>query len=124
MGVVDINDPTECECGRPKFAGNECCSRCAFLDGERDIDAQVIALLRTTSSWLSENEMRPLLGRKSALWRVLKDMMDSGRIVQQWRETDEVDVMIRCRYGHGPRPGKRRNAGCWEYSLAQKRRAA
>jgi hypothetical protein len=122
--AADIHDPTECECGRPKFAGNEACSSCASLDGSCWSEARIISTLRI-GAWMTLREMGAMINSTgNALQRPVAALFDSGRLIRQWRESDTVEAIGRGRYG-----GRHRMAlgggGSWEYSLARtKRRAA
>ena len=123
--AANDNDQVECDCGRNKQIGAESCSRCEFLDGRRSNEAAIIALLRTTSTWLSAQDIGSMLGRDPhALWRLLDEMVKSGRLCQEKREGDAIPTTGRCRYGGRQRRMIAGTAPAWVYSLATKRRAA
>jgi hypothetical protein len=121
--AADIHDPTECECGRPKFAGNEACSRCLVLDGKCWSETRIISTLRI-KGWLTLNEIGAMLGcTGNAMQRPVHRLYLSGRLIRQMRELDAVPHIGRGRYG-GSHPMAACCAGAWEYALSMKRRAA
>jgi len=121
--MIDINDPTECDCGRPKFAGNESCSHCAFLDGTGWNEARIIAALRVYS-WLTLKEIGAMLDRNAdAMQRPVHDLYKSGRLRRQWRESEGTEGAIKGRYG-GMIPAVHGAVGSWEYALVSTRRPA
>jgi hypothetical protein len=114
-----IHDPRECDCGRPKFPGNEACKRCTDLDGRDVCEASIIAAMRSAGGWVSARELADHIGRHyGTTYRIMDDLVERGRMVRQQRELD----------GNGHLTGRqwgRAGCGwCWEYSLAQKRRVA
>lgn len=122
MTALDIHDPTECDCGRPKFAGNESCSHCRYLDGAVYSDSQIIAALRQVG-WLTLTEMGSMVScLPNALQRPVTRLLESGRVRRQWRENDAREATGRSRNG-----GRQRMnvgaGGAWEYSLVSRRAA-
>ena len=122
----DVRNCTlRCECGEPKERIAVACEQCDELDGKRESEAQLISALRTAPDWLNEEELCEVMGRKRhTLHRLLVEMHRAGRLVRQLRQLDSAEQTIRCRYGGSPRKAGTGGRGCWEYSLATKRRAA
>lgn len=115
---------TECDCGRPKFGGNEACSRCQMLDGRIYGEARIIGALRQ-SGWLTLAELGAETGASGgAMFVTVQRLLNAGRLKRQWRELGGRESSARCRYGGRIRSSVG-NCGAWEYSLAMpKRRAA
>lgn len=116
-------DNTECDCGRPKFGGSECCSHCAFLDGTQDGDARIIDALRRCDG-MSQKEIEETTGyRGGSLSRRLQRLLASGRLSRLRREGDTKEFMGRSRYG-GMIHMATGATDSFIYFLSTKRRAA
>lgn len=117
-------DNTECDCGRPKFGGAECCSHCREMDGTTYAESCVIGLLRV-HSWCTLSELGAMIGiGPDAVYKPMSRLFKAGRVRRQWRERDPVEITARNRYGGRQRmtSGAKR---AWEYALTlPKRRAA
>jgi hypothetical protein len=116
----DASDPVECDCGRPKQIGAECCSRCGYLDGSMVVETRIIGALRL-NSWLTLNEIGNISGcGGSAMQRHAKTMFESGRLIRQWREGVGKETTGRCQYG-GTMRMVAGTHGSWEYALSMRR---
>lgn len=114
------SDPVECDCGRPKQIGAECCSRCLHLDGRKLVETRIIGTLRL-HSWLTLAEMGAVAGcHPSALQRHAQALVESGRLIRQLREDDAKDCVGRGRYG-GMVKMKTGASSSWEYALSMRR---
>lgn len=112
----------DCECGNEKKRQDECCARCAFLDGARWPQVELIEELRIGDMALTE--LTHATGRDpESVRRTLLLLMESGRVSRYQRELDVTVTTGRCRYG-GTQQMAMGGRTCWMYTLVANARAA
>lgn len=120
---MPLNRTTECECGRPKERGELCCERCAFLDGVKPRQREIIETLRDTNGMNVRDLCLELFGFYDAnnngtvIGRTLQVMLGRGRLARFWREGEVLHVARSNRWASG-KTMRACAAGSWVYVLA------
>lgn len=122
---LEIEDKTECECGRPKNINSVSCRRCRFLDGDGPRQAAIISALRD-SNGLSIAELCTALGRDSndpsngrrGVTMACVSLMKQGRLRRHWRESESAELVV-SRFGMSVKKltVSSGGAGHWVYVL-------
>lgn len=89
-GVTD-----RCDCGQVKYAGDECCPKCVYLDGETDrkrMEPFIISVLRVEEE-LTIAEIQDRVGHSHRhTLRALQRLLEAGRVRRWWQEFERPGV--------------------------------